>query len=165
MAPSNHSHRPGPKYVKKRQNRRAEGLASILLVDCDKCSKEFYMESSTKVKGSGSKKTRYAVNIGAVLGQMATGGGHSKLNETAAALNLPGMSKNTFASIETQIGKAWEAQLAEEITKAGEQERQHAIENHDTFEGVPACSETVDGGWSKRTCLHFLREVMASQPL
>ena len=48
--------------------------------------KKIHMESSTKVKGSGSKKTRYAVNIGPVLGHMATGGGHSKLSETAAAL-------------------------------------------------------------------------------
>ena len=32
------------------------------------------MKSSTKVKG-GNKKNRYAVNIGAVWGHMATGGG------------------------------------------------------------------------------------------
>jgi len=81
---------------------------------------------------------------------MATGGGHSKLNETAAALDLPGMSKNTFASIETQIGKAWEAQLAE-IIKAGEEEKQLAIAANDSFEGIPAISVTVDGGWSKRS--------------
>ena len=136
------------------QEVRREGLASVLLVECEKCSKGFYIESSTKVKGSGSKKTRYAVNVGAVLGQMATGGGHSKLNETAAALDLPGMSKNTFASIETQIGKAWEAQLAEEIIKAGEEEKQLAIAANDFFEGIPAISVTVDGGWSKRSHKH-----------
>ena len=136
------------------QEVRREGLASILMVECNKCSDKFYLESSTKVKGSGDKKTRYAVNIGAVLGQMATGGGHSKLNETAAALNLPGMSQNTFTSIEMQIGRSWEAQLAEEITKAGEQERQAAIERCDSFEGVPAIGVTVDGGWSKRSHKH-----------
>lgn len=85
---------------------------------------------------------------------MATGGGHSKLNETAAALDLPGMSKNTFTSIETQIGKAWEAQLAEEIIKAGEEEKQLAIAANDFFEGIPAISVTVDGGWSKRSHKH-----------
>lgn len=84
---------------------------------------------------------------------MATGGGHSRLNETAAALNLPGMSKNTFTSIESQIGQAWEAQLAEEIKKAGEQEK-IAIEKQNTFEGVPAISVIVDGGWSKRYHQH-----------
>ena len=132
------------------QEVRREGLASILLVECDKCNTKLYLESSTKVLGSGSKKTRYAVNVGAVLGQMATGGGHSRLNETAAALNVPGMSKNTFTSIESQIGQAWEAQLTEEIKKAGE----IAMEKQDTFEGVPAISVTVDGRWSKRSHKH-----------
>lgn len=136
------------------QEVRREGLASVLLVECDKCNNKFYLESSTKVLGNGSKNTRYAVNIGAVLGQMATGGGHSRLNETAAALNLPGMSKNTFTSIEIQIGKAWEDQLVEEIKKAGEQERAIALEKQDTFGGVPAISVTVDGGWSKRSHKH-----------
>lgn len=85
---------------------------------------------------------------------MATGGGHSNLNEAAAALDLPGMSKNTFISIETQIGQAWEAQLAQEMTKAGEEECQIAIQKNDNFEGVPAISVTVDGGWSKRSHKH-----------
>ncbi len=136
------------------QEVRREGLASVLLVQCQKCSDKFFMESSTKVKGSKTKKTRYAVNVGAVLGQMATGGGHSRLNETTAALNIPGMSKKTFISIETQIGKAWETQLAEEIKQAGEHERQVAIDKNDTFEGVPAIGVTVDGGWSKRSHKH-----------
>lgn len=86
--------------------------------------------------------------------QMATGGGHSKLSETAAALDLPGMSKNSFTSIETQIGKAWEVQLADEIIKAGEEEKQLAIAANDFFEGIPAISVTVDGGWSKRSHQH-----------
>lgn len=54
---------------------RREGLASVFLVVCDKCHEKFRCESSTKVKGSSSKKKRYAVNIGAVWGLMATGGG------------------------------------------------------------------------------------------
>ena len=45
------------------------------------------LDSSANVKGSGSKKTMYTVNVGAVsIGQMATAGGHSTLNETAALL-------------------------------------------------------------------------------
>ena len=81
-------------------------------------------------------------------------GGYSRLNETAAALDLPGTSKNIFTSIETQIGKAWEAQLVEEIKTAGEQERAIALERQDTFGAVPAISVTVDGGWSKRSHKH-----------
>ena len=36
---------------------------------------------------------RYSVNVGAVWGQMPTGGGQKSLNEIMAATNVPGMSK------------------------------------------------------------------------
>ena len=54
---------------------RREGLASVYLIECNKCHEKFRCESSTKVKGSSNKKKRYAVNVGAVWGQMVTGGG------------------------------------------------------------------------------------------
>ena len=136
------------------QEVRREGLASTLLAECSTCKGTLHLESSTKVRGSGSKKTRYAVNVGAVLGQMATGGGHARLNETAAALDMPGMSKKTFSNIEKQIGNAWEPNLAYEITRAGAIEREMAIERNDSFEGIPAITVTVDGGWSKRSHKH-----------
>ena len=85
---------------------------------------------------------------------MATGGGHANLNEAAAALDIPGMSKNTFISIEAQIREAWEAQLVKEIVKAGKEEREIAVSKNKLFEGVPAISVTVDGGWSKRSHKH-----------
>ena len=50
-------------------------------------------------------------------------------------------------SIEMQIGGAWESKLAHEITRAGELEREMAIERNDSFEGIPAITVTVDGGW------------------
>ena len=50
--------------------------------------------------------------------------GPSNLNEIAATLDMPGMHRKTFVSIEKQIGQAWETLLAEEMTKAGEEERQ-----------------------------------------
>ena len=56
--------------------------------------------------------------------------------------------------IEEQIGQAWEVILAEEMAKAGEEERQLAIQNNDSFEGVPAITVTVDAGWSKRSHKH-----------
>ena len=76
---------------------------------------------------------RYAVNIGAVWGHMSTGGGPSSLNETAAALDVPGMPKKTFASTEEYIGRAWEQMLGEEITKAGKEERELALKRNDFF--------------------------------
>ena len=63
--------------------------------------------------------------------------------------------KNTFISIERQIGKAWEDELAQEMIKAGQEEKKIAIEKEEAFEGVPAISVTVDGGWSKRSHKHL----------
>ena len=131
-----------------------EGLASVFRVECDKCNEKFLCESSTKVKGSSGKKKRYAVNVGAVWGQVATGGGPSHLNEITAAMDIPGMHTKTFVGIEKQIGQAWETLLAEEMKKAGEEERQMAIQKDDMFEGVPAITVTVDAGWSKRSHKH-----------
>ena len=40
-----------------------------------------------------------------------------RLNETLAILNVPGMSKKTFISIENQIGVSWGKILSEEIIR------------------------------------------------
>lgn len=133
---------------------RREGLASIFLIQCDKCNHKFNLESSSKVKGNGSKNTKYSVNVGSVWGQMVTGWGHSNLTEMTATLNLLSMSKNTFIQTENQIGQAWETQLAEEMIKAGQEEKSIGIQNNEKFQGVPAISVTVDGGWSKRSHKH-----------
>lgn len=64
------------------------------------------------------------------------------------------MPTKTFVNIENQIGQAWESLLAEEIIKAGEEERKIAIQKKESFEGVPAITVTVDAGWSKRSHKH-----------
>ena len=112
------------------------------------------MESSTKIAGSKGINKRYSVNVGAVWGQMATGGGQRKLNEMMASIGIPGMSKGTFIRIETQIGNKWEDILSTEIQKAGEEEKRLAIERKDFFQDVPAITVVVDGGWSKRSHKH-----------
>ena len=133
---------------------KQDGLASTFTLECNKCNQTFCLDSSSKIKGSGTRKNRHAVNVGAVWGQMITGGGHSNLAQFSATLELPQISSNTFTSIEEQIGKAWEKQLAEEMTKAGEEEKKIAINNNSYFQGIPAISVTVDGGWSKRSHKH-----------
>ena len=70
-----------------------EGLTSIFEVSCDSCEEKFTMETSTKIAGSKGINERYSVNVGAVWGQMVTGGGQRKLNEMMASIGIPGMSK------------------------------------------------------------------------
>ncbi len=54
------------------------GLASIIQAKCGKCQSTFSIPSSPCVV-TNKKKKFWMVNLGAVLGQMATGGGASHL--------------------------------------------------------------------------------------
>ena len=131
-----------------------DGLASVLEVGCDSCENTSLIETSQKIEGSAEINQRYSINVSAVWGQMATGGGHKPLNETMAAINVPGISKKTFIKIENQIGASWEKILADEMLAAGNEEKKLALERNDMVNGYPAITVIVDGGWSKRSHKH-----------
>ena len=70
------------------------------------------------------KSKRGCVNVGAVWGQMPSGGGQRALNEVMSTINVPGMSKKKNVSKDRKpdwsgMGK----NLAEEIIKAGKEEK------------------------------------------
>ena len=129
------------------------GLASIFSGTCSKCEHTITLETSSKVKGP-SGYTRWECNLGAVWAQMATGGGHSHLEETMSVLGVPVMTKACFINTERQIGKWWKEKLKESMLEAGKEERRLAEERGSYHEGVPAISVIVDGGWSKRSHKH-----------
>ena len=57
-------------------------------------------------KGEGAQGIP-PVNLAAVWGQMSTGGGHSKLQETMCVLGVPVMSARHFINTEREIGESW----------------------------------------------------------
>jgi len=63
------------------------GLATILYVVCNGCGMHFALESSTRVN-SNYIGNRWTVNVGAVWGQMATGGGSACLNKSLALVEV-----------------------------------------------------------------------------
>ena len=130
-----------------------QGLASIISVKCMGCNEIIKLESSAKIVGAKGIK-RWECNVAAVWGQMATGGGYSKLNETMATLGVPCMSQNNFIATERQIGEWWRGKLNESMLEAGREERKLAIERKDFHENVPATTVIVDAGWSKRSHRH-----------
>ena len=131
---------------------RRYGLASTLLFRCSKCSMTFKLATSSTVKNG--KSQHYAINVGATLGQISTGGGATHLQEQMASIGVPSLSKKTFTVLERKIGRIIEEEMAEELVKAGAEERRLAIERGDYHEDVPAIPVVVDGGWSKRTYKH-----------
>ena len=129
------------------------GLASIISSRCSKCSYTVPLETSRKVKGPRGN-CRWECNLAAVWGQMSTGGGHSRLQETMGVLGVPVMSAKNFINTERDIGEWWQNQLQEVMVEAGKEEKKLAEERADFHEGVPAITVIVDGGWSKRSHRH-----------
>ena len=71
------------------------GLASVLKTKCTGCGVSLKLQTSQRVKGPKGD-TQWESNLAAVWGQMATGGGHSKLQETMGVLGIPVMAKHHF---------------------------------------------------------------------
>ena len=112
----------------------------VLCATCTKCKMRFPIQSSKRVTTSDGKK-RWAVNIAAVLGQVATGGGLSQLNTTLAFLGVPGMQKRTFTTIESIVGDEMKLQLEAVMEVAGKAEKEHAIDTSSSYhQGIPAVS-------------------------
>ena len=53
-------------------------------------------------------------------------------------MDIPGMNKKVYTRTENFLGEMMKARLAEEMSQAAKQEREHAIETNDYHQGVPA---------------------------
>ena len=114
------------------------------------------MNSSPKMN-TPSGLQRYEVNMLSVWGQMATGGGPNRINETMANLGVPGLSIHAFTSIEHEIGKMWLSILGDQLLKNVQEERKLAEQLGHFHEGVPWITVVADGGWSKCSHKHIQR--------
>ena len=70
----------------------------------------------------------YNVNIGAVLGQISTGGGGAQLEEQMSVIDLPSMRTQTFCILEKKLGGLFEEVVTSELLAAGQEEKRIAIE-------------------------------------
>ena len=135
------------------EGEKKSGLAVVISAVCSKCHKKFYINSSKKVSTCDGKE-RWVVNLAAVLSQMTTGGGLTRLNSTCAFLDVPGMQKRNYAATEEFLGDMMHQYLVEAMKTVAEEEKQHALATKDLHHGVPAITVIVDGGWSKRSHKH-----------
>ena len=100
------------------------------------------------------RKERYSINVGAVMGQISSGGGSSHLQEQLACVDVPSIHHTTFISIERELGVMFEDEVMAEAMEAGKEGKMLAEQRNEYHEGVPAISVVVDGGWSKRSHKH-----------
>jgi len=127
-----------------------KGYHTILNFKCVGCETCFKIENSDKFAATSVKD----INVRCVWGSMVTGGGCSSLNESMGTVGVPGISEHMYSDIEAEIGRLWKEVLDEEMLKAGEEERRLALQDDETFQGVPAITVVCDGGWSKRAHKH-----------
>ena len=139
------------------------GLASRTLACYSKCIEEFLFSSCIKVilhNQNGKERSTWAYNAAAVMGQMATGGGHSSLEEVLATLGVPSLTKQIFTEIERCLGTSFEQQELELMVKTGREEKQIAAQKNNYHEGVPAITVAVDSGWSKQSHKHSTMPIL-----
>ena len=129
------------------------GFYVVLKSKCVGCDKVFQLKNSEEITTETGNKI-HDINVRGVWGSMVSGGGCSKLAESMGTMGVPSVHNAKYSQIEHQIGQWWGEVLEEEMKKAGEEERQHAIETNSFFEGVPAVTIVCDGGWSKRSHKH-----------
>jgi len=68
------------------------------------------------------------------------------------SLNIPFMSKAKYFKTEPQLGDIIHEQVLKSMKKAGERERELAIENGDILpDGTPYITVIGDGQWGKRS--------------
>ena len=79
-------------------------------------------ETSKKVHINTS--SQFEVNIGATLGQIATGGGGSHLEEQLSACD---MHIETFVILERKLGILLEEEVTTQLIQAGKEEKERAI--------------------------------------
>ena len=128
---------------------RHYGLVSILVYQCLKCYAQFRVTTSNFINYNHTD--HYSVNVGAVLGQIATGGGADNLTEQLTCVQVSTIS---FIHLESIMGATFEAMVGQNLLIAGQKERQLAIELGNYHNGVPAITVVVDAGWSKLSHKH-----------
>ena len=111
-------------------------LASVMVCQHLKCHVLFWFTTLNAIFYNSSD--RYSVNIGAVLGQIATGKGADHLMEQLTCVQVPSLSSRSFIQMERSMGTAFEAMVGENLLIVGQKEKQLAIEQGNYNNGIPA---------------------------
>ena len=96
--------------------------------------------------------SRWECNLAAVWGQMSTGGGHSKLEETLSVIGVPVMTKKRFNDTERDIGETWRCALKQSMMEAGQREREKLLFKRVIFmrEFLPLPLSSMEDGVKER---------------
>ncbi|CAG5001813.1 unnamed protein product [Parnassius apollo] len=92
------------------------------------------------------------VNHSAVSDIISIGCGRANLNELAASINLPLISKCTYHKCHDDLYNWWKTTAESSMIEAGKDEANMALEKGSVSpSGIPSISVTADGAWGKRS--------------
>lgn len=78
--------------------------------------------------------------------------GHTQLSELSASIELPSLSSASYLKNLSVLSNSIKETAIDEMIKAGNEERQIAINSGNVDEnGTPLCTVVADGQWSKRS--------------
>ena len=81
------------------------GMASVLCAKCNSCYQEIRFTTCLKLGGVGTRH-RWETNVAGVWGQMATGGGHARLEEVMAVFGVPVMTKRALCQLSLHLTRS-----------------------------------------------------------
>ena len=117
------------------------GLASLLVLECDTCSKVTEIYSSATCKDSRA----FEINRRAVLGFLEIGCGKAALNTFCSMLNMPmPMTDEAYNDSLKSVKQVLEAEATESMKKAASEEKPESTAL------VTECQAMFDGTWRKR---------------
>jgi len=126
-------------------NSKRYGLRTLFSLRCDNC------HASTTFWSEPNDDNMLDINSAATIGTITAGIGYYQMEELFAAMNIPCMSEKTYINRrESLVDNFEEASLAE-MKKAGEVEKQLALERNEIVNGIPYITVIADGSWMKRS--------------
>ncbi|XP_060853394.1 uncharacterized protein LOC132931411 [Rhopalosiphum padi] len=130
------------------QSECRRGYKSVFIFKCKMCCKS----SSITTEKDVPENNYLPINKAVVSGSLSIGIGFTQLNELSASLEIPCLSATSFSKYQVKVGNAVQDTAWDEMIKAGNEERQLALECGNTdVDGTPMCTVVADGQWSKRS--------------
>ena len=126
-------------------NTRRCGFRTQFFYKCNMCHYEANFWSHPK-----DEKTM-DINTAITAGTITTGIGYAQMEEMFAAANVPCMSQKTYIKNREVVLEEFEKTAFENMKKAGELERQLAVERNDVINGYACIPVVADGSWLTRS--------------
>lgn len=91
------------------------------------------------------------INTAITAGTITIGIGYAQMEEMFAAANIPCMSEKTYIKYRESVIDDFEETAIENMKKAGEVEKQLALQRNEVINGIPYITVVADGSWAKRS--------------